>query len=187
MTLFMHATLTPVPGRLAELGDTVAWIKTGVERRGMTLRQAWAGSDTMVDLWEVADANTIVDALDAAAAHPRHEETMARLATVLVGEVLRLLSPAPHSPDFRPAGGSRCLQVTYRIGYGGARAAWAGLPAPDGWHRAGAFETRLGDLCEILEMWELPDSADVAELGPTLPPLVRGRAVLELAPLAWSL
>lgn len=191
MTIFMHATLTPVPGRLTDLADTVAWLKKGLERSGMTLRRAWAstsgGPGTMVDLWELPDANTLVDALTAAAAHPRHDETMAELATVLDDEVLRLLSPAPHCSDFRPAGGSRCLQVTYRVGYGGARAAWAQLPAPEGWHLAGAFETTLGDLCEIVEMWELPDGADASALGGALPPTVRARSTVELEPLAWSL
>lgn len=191
MSLFMHATLTPVAGRLADLGDTVAWLKTGLERSGMTLRRAWTSTSgepgTMVDLWELPDANTIVGALTAAAEHPRHEETMAKLATVLQDEVLRLVSPAPHCPDFRPAGGSRCLQVTYRVGYGGGRAAWAGLPAPDGWHLAGAFGTTLGDLCEIVEMWELPDDADPSALGDALPPGIRARSTVELEPLVWSL
>lgn len=189
MTLFMHATLTPVPGRLADLGDTVAWLKTGLERSGMTLRRAWGApsGDTMVDLWELPDANTIVDALTTAAEHPRHAETMTKLATVLADEVLRLLSPAPHCPDFRPAGGTRCLQVTYRVGYGGARAAWAQLPAPESWHLAGAFETTFGDLCEIVELWEPPEGADVSALGDELPDGIRARTLTELEPLAWSL
>lgn len=189
MTLFMHATLTPVPGRLAELGDTVAWVKKGMERRGMTLRRAWAstgGPETMIDLWELPDANAIVDALAAAAEHPRHAETMAKLAAVLADEALALLTPAPHCPDFRPAGGARCLQVTYRVGYGGARAAWAHLPAPAGWHLAGAFETTLGDLCRIVQLWELPADVDATALGAELPPGIRARSTLDLEPLPWS-
>lgn len=189
MTLFMHATLTPVPGRLADLGDTVAWLKKGLERSGLTMRRAWAATsgDAMVDLWELPDANTIVDALTVAAEHPRHAETMATLATVLADEVLRLLSPAPHCPDFRPAGAGRCLQVTYRVGYGGGRAAWAQLPAPDGWYLAGAFETTFGDLCEIIEMWEPPEGADASALGTEFPDRIRDRTVTELKPLTWSL
>jgi hypothetical protein len=186
----MHATLTPVLGRLADLGDTVAWLKAGLERSGMTMRRAWRtpveDPGVMVDLWELPDANTIVDALAAAAAHPRHEETMAKLATVLADERLRLLSPAPHRPDFRPGAGSRCLQVTYRVRYGNARATWPQLPAPAGWHLAGAFETTFGDLCEIVELWEPPAGEDASALGAELPPTVRDRAVLELEPLAWS-
>jgi hypothetical protein len=190
VSLYLHATLTPVPGRLADLGDTVAWLKKGMERQGWVLRRAFASTSgepgTMIDLWEVPDANTVVDALAAGAAHPRHGETLAQVAEVLADEVLRLVAPAPRCPDFRPAGGTRYLQVAYRVGYGGARTAWTGLPAPDGWHLAAAFETVIGDLCEAFELWELPGHADATALGDELPAGVRARTVTELTPLAWS-
>ncbi len=76
--------------------------------------------------------------------------------------------------------------MTYRVGYGGGRAAWARLPAPPGRHLAGAFETTFGDLCEIVQLWEPPVGADAAALGPDLPAGVRDRRTLELVPLAWS-
>jgi|SRR4051812_21144752 hypothetical protein len=191
MTLYMHATLTPVAGRLADLGDAVARIKGGLEASGMSLRRAWrTPSDdpgTMVDLWELPDANTIIDALAAAAAHPRHEETMAWLATLLADERLRMLSGAPHHPQYRPGGGSRCLQVTYRVRYGSGPRTWGKLPAPAGWQLAGAFGTAFGDLCEIVELWEPPDGADAAALDGELPDTVRDRTILELDTLAWSI
>ena len=77
-------------------------------------------------------------------------------------------------------------EVTYRVGYGGGRAAWARLPAPPGRHLAGAYETTFGDLCEIVQLWEPPVGADAAALGPDLPAGVRDRRTLELVPLAWS-
>lgn len=204
MTLYMHASLTPKPARLAELGDTVAWLARGMERRGLRMVRAFRTVNDdpglMVDLWQVPDADTVVRALADARHHPAHPQAIERLSRSLDDEVLRILAPAAHCPEFDVSAGpdARYAHVVYRVAYGRGDSVWDRLvragekyAAAHGWRLAGAFDTAIGDLCELYEIWQVPEGSQ-AEAPPAasalteLGELVRGWRMTMLVPLPWS-
>ena len=171
MPTYLHATLTAKPGRLDELGETVAHVSRGMRQRGMrllgALRTVDADPGGMVDLWEVPDANTVVEALDEAARHPSHPAVMTRLARSLDDEVLQILRPAPDAPTVDLSTGVGCLhrQLVHRVRYGETgrfqdrrRAGLDRLQGETGWSLVATFTAGIGGLCDVYEIWRTPDA-----------------------------
>lgn len=192
--MHLHVTLTPKPGRLPQLGETVAWLKRGMESPSMRLLGAWETTSGMpgriVDLWELANADTIVDALEAAAAHPRHQKAMDKLAESLVLEQLRIVNPTSYSPPFHAASApdARFLHATLRLKYGQlARASPVVeqlkhvLEQEVGWRLVGGWRTVIGDFGEVFDLWEIPSGRAVEEM------LAQARAIPAFAQAASEL
>lgn len=204
MTVYIHASLTAVPGRLDELGETVRWLATGMERRGMELLRAWRATDgpeRMIDLWWVPTAGTFVDALTEARQHPTHGRAIDRLARSLADEVVRVLVPADHSPapSLSSTADATYVQVVHTVEYGRNAEAWERLvpvghelTEREGWRLAGAFDTAVGDLSEIFELWEAPPDhtgdlpAHLSEPDLAVHGITRRSEAVRLAPLEWT-
>jgi hypothetical protein len=201
MPAYLHATLTAKPGRLDELGDTVARVSQGMQQRGMRLLGALRTVGTepggMVDLWEVPDANTVIDALDDAARHPAHPAVMARLARSLDDEVLQILQQEPGAPplDLSAGVGWRHRQLVHRVRYGEAgavqqhrRAELDHVQRATGWTLVGSFTAAIGSLCDLYEIWRTPGatSASTDAALEEASGAVLGCTRTELALLPWS-
>jgi hypothetical protein len=175
--MYLHATLTPKSGRIPELSKTVAWLKTGMEGRGMTLLGGYQTASgvpgLIVDIWHIDDANTVVDALETAAAHPKHPVAIDRLAESLAREQLRLVERTSYSPEFRPAGSAdaRYLHATMNVRYGQVERISAivaklkgVLEERLGWRLVGGYRTVIGDLGEVFDLWEIPAGRPVDDM-----------------------
>jgi hypothetical protein len=175
--MYLHVTLTPKVGKLGQLSDTVAWLKKGMDSPKMRLLGAYQTASGapghIVDIWELEDANTIVDALESAAAHPKHQTAMDRLAESLVREQLRLVAPAGYGPGFLAPASSdpRFLHATIGVKYGQLARVSAiigavkdVLEAQLGWRLLGAYRTVVGDFGELFDLWEIPAGRTVEDM-----------------------
>lgn len=192
--MHLHVTLTPKPGRMAQLSETVAWLKKGMEAPSMRLLGAWETTTGMpgriVDLWELESADTIVDALESAAAHPKHQKAMDRLAESLVLEQLRIVNLTSYSPAFRRATSpdARFMHATLTLKYG-----QLGRVSPViaqlkqvleeqlEWRLVGGYRTVIGDFGEVFDLWEIPARRTVDEM------LAEARAIPAFAEAAREL
>lgn len=209
--MYLHATLTPKVGKLPQLSETVAWVKKGMDSPSMKLLGAYETTSGapghIIDIWQLEDANTIVGALEAAVAHPKHQVAMDRLAESLVREQLRLVKPTSYSPEFRSATSSDVcfLHATLRLRYGQLARV---CPIVDrlkvvleghlGWRLVGGYRTVIGDFGEVFDLWEIPSDRSVddmliearaipafAEAARDLPAYIDGEDLLVMRPTAY--
>lgn len=167
--MYLQAAMTVKYGKQAELSALVAVLAKGMEKAGWRLDLAYRPTvgnvREVTDLWEVTDANAVVDTLGAASQHPRHAETMARLSGYLEREVLQMMEPAPYAPTTTRLAGVDGTFVEQRL-----RIVYAALPvigelmprvveavAPHGWRLVTALRPVLGDFTDVLHLWRLPD------------------------------
>lgn len=169
--MYLQAGMTVKYGKATDLSAIVAAVAKGMERAGWRLDLAYrpaAGNVRQVtDLWEVTDANAVVDTLARTSGHPRHTDTMAQLSACLDGEVLQMMEPTAYAPDVGRLADVDGTLVEQRL-----RIVYAALPAigelmPDvvdsvaahGWRLVAALRPVLGDFTEVLHLWRLSDLA----------------------------
>jgi hypothetical protein len=206
--MFMHATLTPKVGGMSALSDTVARLVRSMpdSMRLLGAYQTVSGAPgRIIDIWELDEANTITDALEAAAQHPKHQATMDRVAEVLVLEQLKLVEATTYSPPFRGGGSGPFMHATLRTRYGqAARASAVVAELRDvleehlDWRLVGAWRTVIGNFGEIFDLWELPEGRTLDDMlaeartipafaaaAKPLPDLIDGEDILTLRPTAY--
>jgi hypothetical protein len=182
--MYLHATLTSRPGKMSDLAATVGSAAAGMEGRGMRLLGAYQTIGGMpgqiIDLWELDDANAIVDALEGASRHPKHQQMMERLGESLQREELRLVERTDYCPPWQgPASpDARYLHASLTPRYGQVQrvsAIVAGLrevlETHLQWRLAGAYRTVIGDFGEIFDLWQIPAERTVDDM------LIEARAI----------
>jgi hypothetical protein len=100
--IYVISTITLKYGKLAEFSATMEKIRPFFEARGWKLLAAYAtvvgDFNEVVDVWELADANTIGDALVSVSQDPDFLEVFPELADQVEREVLKVAIKAPFSP-----------------------------------------------------------------------------------------
>jgi hypothetical protein len=206
--MFMHATLTPKVGGIGGHSDSVARL-VGAMPDSMRLLGAYqtvsGAPGQIIDIWELDDANTITDTLEAAARHPKHQDTMDRMADVLVLEQLKLVEATSYCPPFQTGGSGPFMHATLRTRYGQvARVSEVVAELRDvleehlGWRLVGAWRTVIGNFGEIFDLWQLPEGRtlddmlaeartipDFAQAAKPLPDLIHGEDILTMRPTAY--
>jgi hypothetical protein len=173
--MFLHATLSAKPGRANDVIDIVTRLKPAMEQQGWRLAAAWLAvtgrRGQVIDLWEVDDANSVTDALQRAAQHPKAAAMLSRLGECLDREELRLVEELPYGPTSSPGGAELTyMQATLKLRYGThtqfAAALARMVPAleREGWRLLGAYRPLVGEFTEVIDVWELP-SADAVRRG----------------------
>lgn len=169
--MYLQTGMTVKYGKQAELSAIVSAVAKGMEKAGWRLDLAYrpaAGNVRQVtDLWEVADANAVVDTLARMSGHPGHDGTMQKLSACLEGEVLQMMEPTTYAPYAGRLADVEGPLVEQRL-----RIAYAALPAigelmpkvleaatAHGWRLVAALRPVLGDFTEVLHLWHLPDPA----------------------------
>lgn len=163
---------------MADLAATIARIKDGMEAGGgMRLLGAYQTASgapgRIIDLWELRDANAIVDALQQASGHPKHQATLDRLGESLSREQLALVEATSYCPRWRPPASpqARYLHATLAPRYGQVERVSAivaelvdVLEARMGWRLVGAYRTVIGTFGEIVDLWEIPADRTVDDM-----------------------
>ncbi len=103
MPLYVHATIKIKPGKLFEAYELLGRIVPEMEKAGWKLIGAYQGivgqTSTIVDLWEVQDANAVPALMAALAANPKMAEMGPKLMELFAQEeFLQLMVKAPYSP-----------------------------------------------------------------------------------------
>ncbi len=103
MSMYVHATLKIKPGKLFEAYELLGRVVPEMEKAGWKLIGAYQGiigqTSTIVDLWEVADANAVPALMVSLAANPKMAEFGPRLLELMAEEeFLQLMVKAPYSP-----------------------------------------------------------------------------------------
>ncbi len=103
MPLYVHATIKIKPGKLFEAYELLGRIVPEMEKAGWKLIGAYQGivgqTSTIVDLWEVPDANAVPALMAALAANPKMAEMGPKLMELFAQEeFLQLMVKAPYSP-----------------------------------------------------------------------------------------
>jgi hypothetical protein len=100
--LYVHATLKVRIGGYERFCDALAKMVPMLEAGGWKLVGAWVTRVgrvyTVIDLWEIPDANAFFDATAKMRAHPGFPAIHAALSEVLEEEVVTLVNKAPYSP-----------------------------------------------------------------------------------------
>ncbi len=88
------------PGQMSRFNEVMAEMVPEMEARGWKLVGAWSNLigrlDTVVDLWQVEDANAVRTTLMATAGHPDFPRWYATLSDVVLEETLQLMLPLPY-------------------------------------------------------------------------------------------
>jgi hypothetical protein len=103
MSMFVHATIKIKPGKLFEAYELLGRIVPEMEKAGWKLLGAYQGlighTSTIVDIWEVADANAVPALMGALATNPKMAEFGPKLLELMAEEeFLQLMVKAPYSP-----------------------------------------------------------------------------------------
>jgi hypothetical protein len=103
MSLYVHATIKIKPGKLFEAYELLGRIVPEMEKAGWKLIGAYQGivgeTSTIVDLWEVQDANAVPALMASLAANPKMAELGPKLMELFAQEeFLQLMVKAPYSP-----------------------------------------------------------------------------------------
>lgn len=97
---YLHVTMKIQPGQMARFTAVMAEMVPVLEERGWKLLGAWSNVigrlDTVVDLWELEDANAVRSTLVAAAGHPDFPRWYQELSEVVAEETLQLMMPLPY-------------------------------------------------------------------------------------------
>jgi hypothetical protein len=103
MPMYVHATIKIKPGRIFEAYELLGRIVPAMEKAGWKLLGAYQGligqTSTIVDIWEVQDANAVPNLLGALAANPEMAALGPKLMELMQEEeFLQLMVKAPYSP-----------------------------------------------------------------------------------------
>jgi hypothetical protein len=175
MAVYLHATVSPNPGKLAELADAIGLVVPTMERtRGWQLLGGYQTRNGLpgriVDIWTAPDADSFTDGLARTPTDPRADEAIDRFSKLIDHEQLRLVQPldyAPTLPTRTSTGRYLHSSLTVRFGCIGYVTSQMGtirrgLEEICSWRLIGAYQTLIGDLGELFHLWELPAEGDVA-------------------------
>jgi NIPSNAP len=103
MSLYVHATIKIKPGKLFEAYELLGRIVPEMEKGGWKLLAAYQGligqTSTLVDIWEVADANAVPALMASMGANPKLADIGPKLLELMAEEeFLQLMVKAPYSP-----------------------------------------------------------------------------------------
>lgn len=103
MPLYVHATIKIKPGKMFEAYELLGRIVPEMEKAGWKLLGAYQGivgeTSTIVDLWEVPDANAVPALMASLATNPRMADIGPKLLDLMAAEeFLQLMVKAPYSP-----------------------------------------------------------------------------------------
>lgn len=101
MSVYVYAKINLRYGALPEFNEAMARLRPVFEDLGWKLTGGWS---TLIgdlhevhDLWEVADANAVTDALVASGGNPVFAEVAPDLARLIERETLSLVTKTPYS------------------------------------------------------------------------------------------
>jgi hypothetical protein len=103
MPMYVHATIKIKPGKIFEAYELLGKVVPEMEKAGWKLLAAYQGligqTSTIVDIWEVADANAVPALMASLAANPKMAEFGPRLLELMAEEeFLQLMVKTPYSP-----------------------------------------------------------------------------------------
>ncbi len=103
MSMYVHATIKIKPGKIMEAYELLGKIVPEMEKAGWKLLAAYQGiigqTSTIVDIWEVADANAVPALMASLATNPRMADVAPKLLELMAEEeFLQLMVKAPYSP-----------------------------------------------------------------------------------------
>jgi len=103
MSMYVHATIKIKPGKIFEAYELLGKIVPEMEKGGWKLIGAYQGligqTSTIVDIWEVEDANAVPALMASLAANPAMATAGPKLLELMQEEeFLQLMIKAPYSP-----------------------------------------------------------------------------------------
>jgi hypothetical protein len=103
MSMYVHATIKIKPGKIFEAYELLGKIVPEMEKGGWKLIGAYQGligqTSTIVDIWEVKDANAVPALMASLAANPAMASVGPKLLELMQEEeFLQLMVKAPYSP-----------------------------------------------------------------------------------------
>lgn len=100
--VYLHVTLKVRMDGYQRFCEAMAKAVPIIEELGWKLRGAWVTSvgrlHTVVDLWELEDANMYASVMEQFAQHPYHQEFWQVLGETLEEEVVTMMRKVPYSP-----------------------------------------------------------------------------------------
>jgi len=100
--VYLHVTLKLYEGKVARFCEILSHLVPMLERRGWKLVGAWENQigrrNTIVDLWELPDANSVQSVLAEAGREPEFQKWAAQLEGCIEEEVLQIMTKVPYSP-----------------------------------------------------------------------------------------
>ncbi len=182
--IFVEATLKVAPGKQREFNDLLKNdLVPLMERHGAKLVAAWGNltgaQDVVTDLWAYEDLAQMQRVQESWAGDPAMRENFKRLQTLSPWETTKLLTPLRYHPTdalFQPRSTTRLL-MTARLrvtaGQTGAflrffQSEFLPVAQKHGMQLVGAFQTAVGPLSEILDLWRFDNLAAYAEVSKAL-------------------
>lgn len=103
MSMYVHATIKIKPGKMYEAYELLGKIVPEMEKAGWKLLGAYQGligqTSTIVDIWEVQDANAVPALMASLATNPTMGAVGPKLLELMQEEeFLQLMVKAPYSP-----------------------------------------------------------------------------------------
>ena len=103
MSMYVHATIKIKPGKIFEAYELLGKIVPEMEKAGWKLIGAYQGvigqTSTIVDIWEVQDANAVPAMMAALGTNPAMAAVGPRLLELMQEEeFLQLMVKAPYAP-----------------------------------------------------------------------------------------
>lgn len=99
--VYMHVTLKIRYGKLDQFNEALGQLVPMLEGYGWKLVGAWQTTigrlNTVVDLWQVPDANAVPSVLALAAENPEFTKYMPIINDAVEEEVLQIMVPTPYS------------------------------------------------------------------------------------------
>ena len=182
--IFVEATLKVAPGKQREFNDL---LKNDVvplmERHGAKLVTAWGNltgaQDVVTDLWAYEDLAQMQRVQESWAGDPAMREIFKKLQTLSPWETTKLLTPLRYHPAdalWQPRSTTRLLMTARLRVTSGQTGAFLKffqnefLPVAQmhGMQLVGAFQTAVGPLSEILDLWRFDNLAAYAEVSRAL-------------------
>lgn len=99
--VYLQATLKIYQGKMEKFCEVMSGVVPLLEQRGWKLLAAYQNiigrQNTIVDIWEIPDANSVQNILGAVSTLPAFRELAARLDDVVEEEVLQVMTKASYS------------------------------------------------------------------------------------------
>jgi predicted transcriptional regulator len=99
--VYLQATLKIHQGKVEKFCQVMTGVVQILEERGWKLLAAYQNiigrQNTIVDIWEIPDANSVQDVLGAVSQLPAFRELAGRLDDVVEEEVLQVMTKASYS------------------------------------------------------------------------------------------
>jgi NIPSNAP len=182
--LFVEATLKVAPGKLREFNELLKNdLVPLMERHGAKLIAAWGNltgaQDVVTDLWLYDDLAHLQRVQESWTSDPAMRDSFKKLQTLSPWETTKLLAPLRYHPAdalFQPASTTRLLMTARLRTNAGQTGAFLKffqnefLPVAQkhGMQLLGAFQTTVGPLSEILDLWRFDNLATFGEVSKAL-------------------